>query len=744
MVLEKDLFRFYERLKESCARSGDHTLHVFVAGIYVDSAVALKILTDLLRADSLQYSVFPVYGYDDITAHANKAAAGNQAYTAVFLNCGATEDLCGLLGVGPSVSLFVVDCHRPVHLNNAALHNSKVVLAQSPESEPEDPGSFFGQPSGCVVFEMAHGMRRDTSEHLWLACVSITDQFVHSRLAPEHYTAGCLDLEDKVTTAAAMEAPRSAVMEDGVSVKLPDMGRIQFQHELRLMCLPRWNLFDSLLYSSYPATKLKTWTEPGLRRLRLLLGQLGIPHAQAKQRYPFMPAATRSRLKDDVQRFGPSHGLSDMCYRAFHRYNGYKCMNVRVWQLVPCGGGLLDTSTPHTCAALERPPDLTRPLPPHVTRGAHSQLPLSTSLLCHKGLLSTHTPTFSSLPLPHSLPCQATPTTFHVSASDVVYGITALLGSHSPADSHGALVPILALLLPPSPPPPPPPQPPFLAPSSTRFRVSASDVVYGITALLGETNVVYGITALLESHSPAPTGLAAGDNGAAAHAHTNNSFWTALSALHLRGWKQLEEGMDLAIRMQAALVRQGSLAIAKKGAIRSTCGRHRFRYMLLDDHSDARLIAHPLALTRLLLFLMDALKLFSLRLIAHPLALMRLLLFLMDALKVGRRGRGNQGDGGGGEEWVRGMPLWQGVVSPLTIPAFPSLIVSLIRPSTPPGARRAASPHGGGSITAIIPISTHRGSVTQTEARATHGQVCILHSTRFVKYVILRPSPLIK
>ncbi|CAI7877800.1 unnamed protein product, partial [Closterium sp. NIES-53] len=582
MVLEKDLFRFYERLKESCARSGDHTLHVFVAGIYVDSAVALKILTDLLRADSLQYSVFPVYGYDDITAHANKAAAGNQAYTAVFLNCGATEDLCGLLGVGPSVSLFVLDCHRPVHLTNAALHNTKVVLAQSPESEPEDPflariladqgatgsgsngddspwesdsdsasdsdsdgfspgrgrgrgvgrggrrpgggggaggsegeddddddddddgfgggtegrkrrgrrrgqrgrrrrqreeerererdpavrarrrerrrvrleyynrGSFFGQPSGCVVFEMAHGMRRDTSEHLWLACVSITDQFVHSRLAPEHYTAGCLDLEEKVTTAAAMEAPRTAVMEDGVSVKLPDMGRIQFQHELRLMCLPRWNLFDSLLYSSYPATKLKTWTEPGLRRLRLLLGQLGIPHAQAKQRYPFMPAATRSRLKDDVQRFGPSHGLSDMCYRAFHRYNGYK---------------------------------------------------------------------------------------FHVSASDVVYGITALL----------------------------------------------------------------------ESHSPALTGLAGGDNGTA-HAHTNDSFWTALSALHLRGWKQLEEGMDLAIRMQAALVRQGSLAIAKKGAIRSTCGRHRFRYMLLDDHSDARLIAHPLALTRLLLFLMDALK----------------------------------------------------------------------------------------------------------------------------------------
>lgn len=46
MVLEFDLYRVHEQLKAACSRtSGDSPLHVFVAGLYADSAVALKILT---------------------------------------------------------------------------------------------------------------------------------------------------------------------------------------------------------------------------------------------------------------------------------------------------------------------------------------------------------------------------------------------------------------------------------------------------------------------------------------------------------------------------------------------------------------------------------------------------------------------------------------------------------------------------------------------------------------------------
>ena len=59
------------------------------------------------------------------------------------------------------------------------------------------------------------------------------------------------------------------------------------------MCLPRWNLFDSMVYSSYPCTKLQTWSEPGMRRLKLLFGELGIRHSEAKQKFTFMSQKTR-------------------------------------------------------------------------------------------------------------------------------------------------------------------------------------------------------------------------------------------------------------------------------------------------------------------------------------------------------------------------------------------------------------------------------------------------------------------
>lgn len=45
-----------------------------------------------------------------------------------------------------------------------------------------------------------------------------------------------------------------------------------------------------------------------------------------------------------------------------------------------------------------------------------------------------------------------------------------------------------------------------------------------------------------------------------------------------------------------------------QSAIKTTFGRHKFQYLILEDSSDAGLLGHPLALTRLLHFLMDALR----------------------------------------------------------------------------------------------------------------------------------------
>lgn len=41
--------------------------------------------------------------------------------------------------------------------------------------------TFNGKLFGCLMFDLAHSLRKNTNELLWLACVSLTDQFVHDR-----------------------------------------------------------------------------------------------------------------------------------------------------------------------------------------------------------------------------------------------------------------------------------------------------------------------------------------------------------------------------------------------------------------------------------------------------------------------------------------------------------------------------------------------------------------------------------
>ncbi|KAF8644058.1 hypothetical protein HU200_066569 [Digitaria exilis] len=83
---------------------------------------------------------------------------------------------------------------------------------------------------------------------------------------------------------------------------------------------------------------------------------------------------------------------------------------------------------------------------------------------------------------------------------------------------------------------------------SSYVKVSAADVVYGVTALLESLNS--------ESKDSKESSAA-------------EQFWVAYSALSLSNVDQLRKGMQSAIEIQRAILRQGSSAITKTGFIRS-------------------------------------------------------------------------------------------------------------------------------------------------------------------------------
>ncbi|XP_074268775.1 cell division control protein 45 homolog [Silene latifolia] len=527
MVREQKVETFYAKLRDSALRVTDDTsiapspLLIFPSTSDVDSLCALKIIFHVLESDSIQYACYPVSSFNEIHKYMEDSLSisVDTPLTMLLINWGCHRDLRRLLDLSPSIRVFVVDSHRPIHLHNLSQENEEVVVLYTKddeeqadltydfdfdvgqlanvsdlnsddeeeevegeesdeesenESESEDDedggngglnrkkrrvsdeggegdpvklfrklkrkyyqmGTFHGKPSGVLMYDLSHSLRKNSNEQLWLACVSLTDQFVHERLSIERYQAGVMELEQHINSLGNLEAVTSVTLKDGTKIRAPDSSRIVYEDEPRLMLLREWNLFDSMLCSSYIATKLKTWSDNGMKKLKLLLARMGFALIDCQQKFQYMSIEVKRKMKDEFDRFLPEYGLSDFYYRSFVRLHGYSSK---------------------------------------------------------------------------------------VSAADVVFGVTALLESFVKFDGPGA----------------------------------------------------------------------------------SKQFGVAYDALSLNNLDQLRTGMQNAIKVQRAILRQGSTAITKRGSIRS--GR-KFRWVKLEDSADTKLLGYPQALTKFCFFVMDALR----------------------------------------------------------------------------------------------------------------------------------------
>jgi cell division control protein 45 len=527
MVREHRLDSFYTKLRQSAHSSSTTSpVLIFPSTSDVDSLCALKIIFKILQSDSIQYACYPVSSFREIHNYAKPTTSDSDPISILLINWGSQRDLRKILNLGPNATVFVIDSHRPIHLHNLSDQNDKVVVLFTQEDEKQadlaydfefpltalanasttidsdsdsdesdsdsdsesdsesehededgksrkkrkrkrnsedgepgegqeeeerqDPvklyrkrkkeyyrlGTFHGKPSGFLMYELAHFLRKNTDELLWLACVALTDQFVHERLSDERYSDGVMELEQYINSSGNLDAVNSVTLKDGTKIRAPNSSRIAYEDEPKLMLLQEWNLFDSMLCSSYIATKLKTWSDNGMKKLKLLLARMGFALSDCQQKFQYMNVEVKRKMKREFEKFLPEYGLTDFYYRGFLRIHGYSSK---------------------------------------------------------------------------------------VSAADVVYGVTALLESFVNSDGSCA---------------------------SMQFNV-------------------------------------------------------AFDALSLNNVDKLKAGMQQAIKVQRAILRQGSVAITKNGYIRS--GR-KFRWVKLEDSAESRLLGYPQALTKFCYFLMDALR----------------------------------------------------------------------------------------------------------------------------------------
>ena len=188
-------------------------------------------------------------------------------------------------------------------------------------------GSFHGRAAGLIMYDIAHDTHKDSLEKhfpLWLAIVSLTDQYVHQRLSHEQYTAGVMELAAQVSNLPSADAPTERVLDEGAVVRAFEDRRVSYSEEFRFSMLRHWSLYDAMTHSPYVATRMQIWKEAGRASLHSLLAHLGLPLEACKQQYAHMSPEHVKQLHSKLERHGPTHGLDDLKFWSFSFSHGFK------------------------------------------------------------------------------------------------------------------------------------------------------------------------------------------------------------------------------------------------------------------------------------------------------------------------------------------------------------------------------------------------------------------------------------
>ncbi|KAJ6245778.1 cdc45-related protein [Anaeramoeba flamelloides] len=125
MVIQSidSFYKVYKILKK---HTKDQPILILV-GTDCDSLCSCKILTHLLKSDTIRYQIEPVRGYSDIMEiskqlHKNE----NKSQTIVCLNCGGNSSISQLLNAKPDWLILICDSHRPINLDNVV--EDKVIV----------------------------------------------------------------------------------------------------------------------------------------------------------------------------------------------------------------------------------------------------------------------------------------------------------------------------------------------------------------------------------------------------------------------------------------------------------------------------------------------------------------------------------------------------------------------------------------------------------------------------------------
>jgi cell division control protein 45 len=197
-------------------------------------------------------------------------------------------------------------------------------------------GSSFSEPLSSMMYSLASELGREDNDLLWLTIVGVTSMELYGRSsagisAPIRQSdksrpTGWLGirgtrirqlLRDEVRRLNPPEITngRVAVENTGViptTARNPEDTGIRLSPEPRFLLIRHWSLYDSMLHSPYLFSRLKTWSESGIKRLHKLLAKMGVSLAQCKQSYTHMDMMLKRELRAKLLKYGSLYNLDEM------------------------------------------------------------------------------------------------------------------------------------------------------------------------------------------------------------------------------------------------------------------------------------------------------------------------------------------------------------------------------------------------------------------------------------------------
>ncbi|KAL6923530.1 hypothetical protein ACHAPO_001693 [Fusarium lateritium] len=197
-------------------------------------------------------------------------------------------------------------------------------------------GSSFSEPLSSMMYSLASELGREDNDLLWLTIVGVTSMEIYGRssagvAAPVRQSdksrpTGWLGirgtrirqlLRDEVRRLNPPEISngRVAVENTGViptTARNPEDTGIRLSPEPKFLLIRHWSLYDSMLHSPYLFSRLKTWSETGIKRLHKLLAKMGVSLVQCKQNYTHMDMMLKRELRAKLLKYGSLYNLDEM------------------------------------------------------------------------------------------------------------------------------------------------------------------------------------------------------------------------------------------------------------------------------------------------------------------------------------------------------------------------------------------------------------------------------------------------